>query len=62
MFHQDYLQSYANVVANNDPTNNLFSIDQLKDITFELINNLKNCTTKIEQFEVISSLAFKFLS
>lgn len=56
--------SYANVVSSNGNTasNDLFSVNQLKDITFELINSLKNCKTKLEQLDVITSLAFKFLS
>lgn len=54
--------SFANVVSFNNTNNNLFNIDQLKELTFELINNLRNCKSKAEQFEVITSLAFKFLS
>lgn len=56
--------SWANVVSANGNTasNDLFSVDQLKEMTFELINNLKKCKTKVDQFDVITSLAFKFLS
>lgn len=54
--------SYANVLSNDDTSNNLLSIDQLKTLTFDLINDLKKCKSKIEQLEVITSLAFKFLS
>lgn len=56
-------RSWANVVSSSNTNNNdLFSIEQLKSLTFDLINNLKNCKNKVEQFDVITSLAFKFLS
>ena len=41
--------------------NNLFSLDELRIITTELISKLRNCKSKADQFEVITSLAFKFL-
>lgn len=41
--------------------NNLFSIDELKNLTFELISKLRNCKSRFDQFEVITGLAFKFL-
>lgn len=43
-------------------TNDLFTIQEMKNITLELITNLKNCKSKIEQFEVVTSLAIKFLT
>lgn len=56
--------SWANIVSSNGNTasNDLFSVDQLKEMTFELIKNLRNCKTKIDQLDVITSLAFKFLN
>ena len=45
------------------PSNNdLFTLEELKDLTIELITNLKNCKTKTDQFDVVTKLAFKFLS
>lgn len=57
--------SNANLNNNNAEgfvNNTLFSFDELKSLTFELIQNLKLCKSKLEQFNVITSLAFKFLS
>lgn len=42
-------------------TNNLFSIEEIKNLTLELISNLKRCKSRADQFEVITSLACKFL-
>ena len=42
--------------------NDLFTLQEVKNITLELITNLRNCKSKVEQFEVITSLAIKFLS
>lgn len=43
-------------------SNDLFSLDEIKSLTIELITNLQQCITKADQFEVITSLACKFLS
>ena len=49
-------RSWAKVVSSgNSHNNNLFSIEQLNSLTFKLINNLKSCKNKVEQFNVISS-------
>lgn len=48
--------------ATSNGKNDLFTIEELKEITIELITNLKSCNTKLEQFNVISNLAFKFLT
>lgn len=50
-----YAQQTKN--ANND----LFSVDELRNLTCELISKLKNCKSRAEQFGVITDLAFKFL-
>ena len=47
---------------NSTQNADLFSISELQTLTFELIANLKNCKTKLDQFEVITNLACKFLS
>lgn len=47
--------------SGNNTNNNLFSIEEMKNLTIELISNLSKCKTKSDQFEVITSLAFKFL-
>lgn len=58
--------TYANVVrstytSQNNPSNDIFTLEELKALTFELIENLKNCKTKTDQFNVITNIAFKFL-
>lgn len=53
---------WANISPLNQNNENLFSIEELKSLTVELIKNLSNCKSRIDQFEVITSLAFKFLS
>lgn len=57
----------TNNFSSNSPNNNggsadLFSIEEIKNLTLELITNLRNCKDKAQQFEVITSLACKFLS
>lgn len=56
--------SYNNTTNNNNNTNSgeLFSVQELQSLTLELIINLRNCKSKIDQFEVITNLACKFLS
>lgn len=51
----------SNNATPNNASNDLFSLEELKTLTFELIENLKNCKTKSDQFNVITNLAFKFL-
>lgn len=46
----------------NSNNNNLFTLEEIKNLTLELIVNLKKCKDKSEQFEVITTLACKFLS
>lgn len=60
---QSVLTNWNNVVrsGNCEPENDLFSIDELKNITLELITSLKNCKSKSDQFHVITNIAFKFL-
>ena len=51
-------QSEVNINTNEGE---LFSAQHLQILTLELINNLKNCKCKLNQFNVITNLAFKFL-
>ena len=52
-----------NMYSNNNNANGeLFTIPELQSLTMDLINNLRNCKTKLDQFEVITNLACKFLS
>ena len=37
------------------------SFEELKNLTFELISNLRKCKSREEQFEVVTNLAYKFL-
>lgn len=62
-------QTRGNIASNSgnnsgitSDTNELFSIQEIKALTLELISNLKNCKNKADQFEVITNLAVKFLS
>ena len=55
----DYNQS--NFRNGNKNSNNLFSFEEMKNLTFELISSLQNCKSREEQFEVITNLACKFL-
>lgn len=48
-----------NTTANADQ---LFSIQELQKITVNLITKLRYCKSKLDQFEVITNLAFTFLS
>lgn len=50
-----------NTQGNSNNNNNLFSIQEIKNLTMELITSLKNCKTRADQFEVITGLACKFL-
>lgn len=47
---------------NYNNATDLFSIEEIKNLTFELINNLRSCKNKSDQFVVITNLACKFLS
>ena len=49
---------YSQNFTNN---NNLFSFEELKNLTFDLISNLRKCKTREEQFQVVTNLACKFL-
>lgn len=59
--------SWSNVLFANNPVsqinahNDLFSTEELMSLTRELIHNLKSCKNKSDQFNVITTLAFKFL-
>lgn len=46
----------------NVNNSNLFSLEEIKNLTLELIVNLKKCKNRSDQFEVITTLACKFLS
>lgn len=46
---------------NNSGDSNLFSFEELKNLTFELITNLRGCKSREEQFQVVTNLACKFL-
>ena len=52
--------NYQNMNGNNK-NNNLFSFEEIKNLTFELIASFKNCKSREEQFGVVTTLAFKFL-
>lgn len=54
---------WVNHNGNHTPNVNkdLFSLEEIKSLTFELIKNLRNCKTKADQFELITSLACKFV-
>lgn len=73
----NYNRNFPNVLRQNEvPTNNvwryntpnntgsseLFTLEEIKNLTLELITNLRSCKCKADQFEVITNLACKFLS
>lgn len=53
---------FQNLNNFNSNTGDLFTIQELQTISIELITKLRSCTSKLDQFEVITNLAFKFLS
>lgn len=57
--------TYAHIASQRPsiaPGNNdLFTAEELVDLTMALISSLAKCKTKSEQFEVVSKLAFKFV-
>lgn len=58
--------SYANVTRNarsqsNQPTSDLMSETELLSLTRELISSLRRCRNREQQFEVMTSLAIKFV-
>lgn len=54
--------SWANLNTSSNNNGDLFSFEEIKNITFELIHKLKSCKSKLDQLEVVSSIATKFLS
>lgn len=42
--------------------NTLLSPETLLELTNELITNLQNCRTKLDQFQVITKLAIKYIN
>lgn len=51
-----------NANNNKNSSNDLFTLEEIKNLTLELITNLRNCKNKSDQFEVITNLACKFLA
>lgn len=51
------------VVATNtkQPNTDLFTAEELLQLTMTLITDLSKCRTKIEQFQVVSNIAIKFV-
>lgn len=50
------------IEANRNASEELFSPQQLLELTTELISNLKVCRTKMDQFQVITKLAIKYVT
>lgn len=48
-------------MPNNSVANELFSEQEITNLTLDIVNGLKNCTNKNEQFNVIAQLAIKYL-
>lgn len=51
-----------NCISPNNFSNDLFSTEEIRQLTIELIDKLKRCRNKADQFEVITTLACTFLS
>lgn len=64
---QPMTNSWSNVVRSNgvlhsaEQKNDMFSVEELKNMTFELISLLRNCRSKLDQFNAVTTLAFKFI-
>ena len=54
-------QREVNNNTNDSMNAELISDQQLQVLTIELITNLRNCESMVDQFNVITNLAFKFL-
>lgn len=55
-------QSSPAVSSNMSTSEELFSPQQLLDLTTELISNLRSCRSKLDQFQVITKLAIKYVN
>lgn len=55
---QEHISSHRGVVNQSDE---LFSINELLELSQELINSLSRCQTKKEQFQVVNELTIKYL-
>lgn len=56
-------QSVPSAVETNRNVNDeLFTPHQLLELTTELITNLRTCRTKLDQFQVITKLAIKYVN
>lgn len=56
--------TYASILRAKPTTceaEELFTAEELVNLTLELVTNLAKCKTKGEQFQVVSNLAFKFV-
>lgn len=67
---QSYPTSYASVLkcptlenkfSNNSNSQNLFSFQEITSLVEEVVEGLENCKTRKEQFNVITSLAIKYV-
>lgn len=62
----NHTQTSSNVANTNEmhaaSNSTLFSFEELNSLAMEMITKLSVCKTKVEQFEVITHLATKFLS
>lgn len=55
---------WPNTNRNNNKTtssNELFTVEEISQLTLDVINKLKTCKTKEEQFNIITQLAIKYL-
>lgn len=59
--HPAHSLSYTQQQPQND-ANDLFSPEELLQITYEIVSSLQKCTNKAEQFNAMAKLAIKYLS
>lgn len=45
----------------NNVSNDLFSFDEMMELVNELVVNMSNCSTRMEQFQVITNLTLKYV-
>lgn len=59
--HQSPANTTGSSHQQHQQNNDLFTMEELINISNELINELSKCTTKIQQFQVVNQLAIKFV-
>lgn len=60
--HPSLTQNNPNKKSNlTNPNNDLFSYDEIVSLLGDVVESLRNCSTKLEQFQAITNLAIKYV-